>query len=62
MNNELDFERLESNKGALINKNMEALAAYKKQKTRYKKLNKIEELEDKVDRLTSLVEELIKKL
>jgi len=53
------YTRSNDNPGALLNINNEALQGYKKMKQRMSKLNRIDELESQIDRLTQLVEKLL---
>lgn len=57
-----DFARMPNNPGALINTNNEALAQYKAAKKRMSKLNNIEELENRLNRLESLLEEILDRI
>lgn len=54
-----NYSRSATNEGALLNINNSALDSYKKMKKRMKKLDRVEELETKVEQLTQLVEKLL---
>lgn len=61
-NNETDFQRLNSNKGALVNTNNEALSQYKKTKKRFEQLNKVSALEDRMTNIENLLMKVLEKL
>ncbi len=60
--NESDFQRLNNNKGALVNTNNEALSQYKKTKQRFANLNRIPELEQRMDNIENLLKQVLEKL
>lgn len=52
-----DFERTQ--RGALINKNNDALTQYKKTKKKFARLNDIERLDNEVAELKAMVKQLL---
>lgn len=59
--NDQDFERDQVNPGALLNKNNAALDGYKKTKAAMRRLNTIDELSNRMDRIEKLLMELLSK-
>lgn len=61
-----DFKRSVENPGALVNVNYSALEQYKKAKQTFRnrdqKLNSIDQLSDRLDRLESLMVQLLEKI
>jgi hypothetical protein len=47
------------NSKAILNTNIEGLAAYKRRKLTYAKINKIDQLEDKVKNIESKIDEVL---
>lgn len=61
-NSETDFQRDKRNAGALVNTNNEALAVYKAAKVRFNKINRIDELAEQVNKLSAMMEKILKAL
>lgn len=57
-----DFTRAPDNPGALVNVNNQALELYKKAKKRFSSLNKVEQLEHRVDNIEKMLQAIWNKL
>lgn len=57
-----DFVKVNNKDGILLNTNNDALAKYKKAKARFAKINKIDELSDRMDNIESMLAKILEKL
>ena len=57
-----DFVLLHNKTGILVNTNNEALHNYKRAKSKFKKINKIDDMQDQINRLESMLAQILEKL
>lgn len=59
--NDSDFVRTD-NPGAVVNIDNEALLAYKAMKAKFNKINSVDQLSARIDRVEALLEKILEKL